>query len=421
MRRPGGAERVPWLDGVRGGAALFVVLHHIWLTSWPAFPRDTGPWWLGWLLYGHLAVAVFIVVSGFSLALAPMRNHGRLTGSVAHFLNRRAWRIIPPYWAALLLSVLIAGLYLQPSLSAEALGKSLAVHGLLLQDVVGSATPNGALWSIAVEWQIYFVFPVLLLLGRWFGMPLAVLLAGVVVLGAHALASTGPPLDAINQLMPQFLLLFSLGVLAVRLGRGDRAAARRRPLGALAAACFAAFVVLALAQGSEWMVARFFWVDLLFGMGVASLLAVAYAGGVAPLRRVLASRIALWLGLFSYSIYLIHDPLVGVLNQAVVDPLDLAPLAAFGLMIVAGLPVILACSYGFHLVFEAPFVGRRGWSALRAMPLVRRLSTDRRVADPGARPASFPPPLPVPGEPSAGLDDAAGGRLPAEALGPATR
>ncbi len=197
-RARGGGHRVAWLDGVRGAAAIFVVLHHIWLTAWPGFPRDTGPWFLGWLLYGHMAVAVFIVVSGFSLALAPMNNDGRLSGGLRHFFRRRAWRILPPYWAALMLSVIVAALFLQPGTGAAALGKSFAVHGLLLQDVVGSASPNGALWSIAVEWQIYFVFPLLLLLGRRIGFPVAVLLTTAVVLMAHGVASIGAPFNKIN-------------------------------------------------------------------------------------------------------------------------------------------------------------------------------------------------------------------------------
>ena len=71
---PPGRGRLVGLDGVRGLAALFVVLHHCYLMSYPGYPRNTGPSWLAWLLYGHLAVVVFIALSGFSLAVAPARR-----------------------------------------------------------------------------------------------------------------------------------------------------------------------------------------------------------------------------------------------------------------------------------------------------------------------------------------------------------
>jgi peptidoglycan/LPS O-acetylase OafA/YrhL len=374
---------------------MFVVLHHMWLTAWPGFPSNTGPWWLGWLLYGHMAVAVFIVVSGFSLALVPMRNGGRLAGGTRRFVRRRAWRILPAYWAALVLSIVVTAVLLQPQLGAGEVGKAFTVHGLLLQDVVGSATPNGALWSIAVEWQIYFVFPLILLLGRWTTLSTAVLITAAVVLAGHELATTGAPFDKINHLTPQFLVLFAMGVLAVQLGR-ERAASVRRPLAALALAVFVTFVAVAVSKGSEWMVGHFFWMDLLFGLGVACLLTVLYAGGGLRVRGVLASRTAIWLGLFSYSIYLVHDPIVSVLSKYAFGPLDLSPLATFGLTLVLGLPVILALCYGFHLLFEAPFLRHRDFSALRTLPVVRLI--------PWRRPATAVAagPQPATGEQAAG-------------------
>jgi peptidoglycan/LPS O-acetylase OafA/YrhL len=346
---------------------MFVVLHHIWLTS---FPSSTGPWWLEWLRYGHMAVAIFIVVSGFSLALVPMRNGGRLSGGVRRFLRRRAWRILPAYWAALILSLLVTAILLRPDLGPAAVGKSLAVHGLLLQDVVGSETPNGALWSIAIEWQIYFVFPLILLLSRRASVGTAVMITAGAVLIAHALAGVGGPLDKIDGLTPQFLALFALGALAVWLGGGERAQGLRRPLAALSLVALGSFVVLAVAQGSDWVVARFFWMDLLFGVGVASMLALIHAGGLVLVRHVLASRLALWLGLFSYSIYLIHDPIIGVLDKYAFGPMGVSPLGTFALTLVLGLPVILGLCYGFHLLFEAPFLRTRSLSALRALPIL---------------------------------------------------
>jgi peptidoglycan/LPS O-acetylase OafA/YrhL len=403
--------RVQWLDGVRGLAAMFVVVHHIWLTAWPSdAPTNPGPWWLGWLLYGHMAVATFIVVSGFSLALAPMRSGGTLSGGVRRFLRRRAWRILPAYWAALLLSIVIMAVFLQPEVGPGAIGRTTAVYGLLLQDAVGSANPNGALWSIAVEWQIYFVFPLILLVGRRTSVVTAVSITAVAVLLAHAAAGLGGPFEKINGLTPQFLALFALGVLAVWLGRGDRPERLRRPLAGVALATLGSFVLLAATQGSEWMVARYFWMDLLFGVGAASLLAVTYAGGLASARRVLASRALMWLGLFSYSIYLIHDPIVGVLDKYAFGPMDVSPLATFGLSLALGVPVVLAFCYGFHLLFEAPFLRQRHLSALRTLPIVRLWP--QRGKQRGARPLApaeevsgptlVPAPQPATGERSAG-------------------
>jgi peptidoglycan/LPS O-acetylase OafA/YrhL len=377
--QPRGGDRVHWLDGIRGVAALFVVLHHIWLTAWPSdIPTNPGPWWLGWLLYGHMAVAIFIVVSGFSLALAPMRNGGTLSGGVRRFLRRRAWRILPAYWAALILSILITALLLQPELGPGEIARTFGVYGLLLQDVAGSANPNGALWSIAVEWQIYFVFPLILVVGRRTSFVTAVLITAVVVLLAHTAVGLGGPFEKISGLTPQFLALFALGVLAVWLGGGGRAETLRRPLAGVALGALGSFVLLAVIQGSEWTVARFFWMDILFGVGVASLLTLMYAGRVVPARRVFGSRALTWLGLFSYSIYLIHDPIVGVLHEYVFGPMDASPLATFGLSLALGLPVVIALCYGFHLLFEAPFLRRRDLGALRTLPILQLLPRARR-------------------------------------------
>jgi peptidoglycan/LPS O-acetylase OafA/YrhL len=370
---PRPAERVHWLDGVRGVAATFVVVHHMWSAVWPTTqPVNLGPWWLGWLLYGHMAVATFIVVSGFSLALAPLRDGGRLSGGIRRFLRRRAWRILPAYLAALVLSIAITALLLEPDLSPAQIARTFGVYGLLLQDAVGSPNPNFALWSIAVEWQIYFVFPLILLIGRRTSIVTAAASTFLVVILAHQAAAMGGVLDKIYGLTPQFLALFTLGVLAVWLGRRATATSMRGPLLATAILGLGGFVVLAATQGSEWVAARFFWMDLLFGTGIAAVFTLMYSGALGSLRRVLSSRPLMWLGLFSYSLYLIHEPLTRVFQKYIFGPLDLSPVATYGVSLALGLPAILALAYGFHLVFEAPFLHQRGLSALRSMPFVRR-------------------------------------------------
>src|SRR4051794_12038043 len=133
-------KRVPGLEGIRGIAALYVVLYHCYLLSFPGFPTNTGPLWTGWLLYGHFAVVIFIVLSGFSLALSPSRNGWRL-GGVGVFAQRRAWRVLPAYWAALLFSLIVAMAVPQPGEGVPT-ARSVWVYGLLLQDVFGAASPN---------------------------------------------------------------------------------------------------------------------------------------------------------------------------------------------------------------------------------------------------------------------------------------
>jgi peptidoglycan/LPS O-acetylase OafA/YrhL len=381
---PPAVRRVEWLDAVRGLAALFVVLHHTWLSVWPAYPRTTGPWWLGWLLYGHLAVAVFIVVSGFSLSLAPVRHGDTLSGGGRRFIRRRAWRILPPYWAALIISTIVTWLVLQPALSPHTVARGFVVHGMLLQDITGSWVPDGTFWSIAVEWQIYFLFPLILLLARRTSIRTSVICTVALVLAAEAVTTLGSPFNKINNLTPQFLALFALGVLATHLGHGELRPRMRRWLTVMGLGMLGAVVAGALAQGSVWMVAQFFWVDLVFGCAVACLLAVMYGGGAARMRRVLSWRPALKLGLFSYSIYLLHAPLLAVAYVKVVQPMHLAPLAAFTLLIVVAVPAIVVLCYGFHLLFEAPFLHRRDLRALREIPIVEKLVVRRTLLPPSS-------------------------------------
>src|SRR6201999_2306782 len=158
-------SRLIGLDGIRGLAALFVVLNHIFLRAFPGYPVDHAPFWAGWFIYGRFAVVVFIVLSGFSLAVSPVRSGWRLD-SKSRFAYRRAWRILPPYWSALVFSLLMTWFVVAQPGWAIPNGKSVAVYGLLIQDAVDAPIPNRAFWSIAIEAQLYIVLPLLLLLVR---------------------------------------------------------------------------------------------------------------------------------------------------------------------------------------------------------------------------------------------------------------
>src|SRR5450432_2883737 len=100
---------VAFLDGMRALAALFVVLHHCMLqvnldkvSVSPGLSKIVQV-----LLLGHDSVDVFIVLSGFCLAMPVVRGDGFVSGGALNFFKKRARRILPPYYFALALSLLL--------------------------------------------------------------------------------------------------------------------------------------------------------------------------------------------------------------------------------------------------------------------------------------------------------------------------
>ncbi|MFI6993967.1 acyltransferase family protein [Nonomuraea wenchangensis] len=375
----GGGARLGGLDGIRGLAALFVVLHHCWLLSFPGFPADTGPGWAGWLLYGHFAVVVFIALSGFSLAVSPARSGWRL-GGLRRFARRRAWRILPPYWAALLFSLAVAWLLVPQPGQPVPTAKTVVVYGLLLQDVFGSPSPNGALWSIAVEAQLYFVFPLLLLLVRRLGAWAMAGVVAAVVVAVGVLAAYVPAVGLLMRLTPQFAVLFAAGVLAAAVLRTRT----RVPLHWAAAGAAVPVLVLIVVQGSEWTVARFFWVDLALAPAAGLLLAAIAQGRPRPLVRLLDTRPVRALGSFSYSLYLVHAPIVVAVNHFLVAPLLEPGTGRLLALLAVAAPASVLFAWGFAAAFELPFQRHRSAAALRE-------AVRARLAG-GPRTATGPPP-----------------------------
>jgi peptidoglycan/LPS O-acetylase OafA/YrhL len=108
---------LPVLDGVRGLAALYVALFHaLGYTGYIDTLRTQTlsiPMALlaAVLDYGTYAVPVFIVLSGFCLMLPlAQRETLHIPGGIGSFLSRRAWRILPAYYAALLLNLALIAL-----------------------------------------------------------------------------------------------------------------------------------------------------------------------------------------------------------------------------------------------------------------------------------------------------------------------
>ena len=353
-------KRVAGLDGVRGLCALYVMLFHCWAYTFRGFPRYRGPEWLSWLGFGRLSVVLFLILSGFSLALAAARNDWRL-GSLARYARRRAWRILPAYWAALAFSLVIAWAVVRQPHSAEPTAGSVVVYTLLLQDLFAVPTPNGAFWSIGAEALLYGVLPVLLILCRRFGPAamLAVVTLPVIVIGFVVFDGSPPQGD--NWMAPHLVPAFAAGVVAAGVvAAGDRL--HRLPWAVLSVLAAIPAGALVLHQGSRWMVNHYYWVDLVVVPAMTLFVLAVASGRPAALVRLLGSSPLRRLGSFSYSLYLIHLPIVVVIGLKLVAPRLGHGTAAFTVTTVLAGGLSLICAWFFAKVFELPF---RSWADVR--------------------------------------------------------
>jgi peptidoglycan/LPS O-acetylase OafA/YrhL len=351
-------QRLAGLDGIRGLAALYVVVNHVFLRAFPGYPVDHAPFWAAWLIYGRFAVVVFIVLSGFSLALAPARHGWQLDG-ISQFARRRAWRILPAYWAALVFSLAVAWLIVpQPGHGVPDF-KSVVVNGLLVQNIVGARSPNAAFWSMAVEAQLYLLFPLLLLIIR---RRSALVMVAAVTLVVAAVGIFGPHIAKVDtfviQSPPDLAALFAVGVLSAGIV-GASAARRSWPWGWLALAAAAPVLATIWWEGSVWTLDHLFWVDIALGPAVACLLAALAAGRPAPLLRTLDAKPTRNLGLSSYSLYLTHAPIVAIVYEKIVAGRVSQGVPAFLVSLAIVLPLTIVFARLFASAFEKPFLHRR--------------------------------------------------------------
>jgi peptidoglycan/LPS O-acetylase OafA/YrhL len=309
------------------------------------------------MLYGHFAVAVFIVLSGFSLAVAPARAGWRINDTKRYFY-KRAWRILPTYWPALVFSLAIAWFITnQPGEGTPGL-KSVVINGLLVQDIFGAATPNGAFWSIPIEVQPYLVFPLLIIITRRYGAwTMTSIVAGLVIL-VDLLSSHSSAVHALLRFTPQLAALFALGAAAAGVVRvtGKRASALVW-LPWLALATTVPVIGLIVARGPVWSLDHLFWLDLAFA-GIA-------AGYPRSFVAFLDTRPIRGLGSISYTLYCTHAPVVVAWYYLVIGPAVGHGDKAFLLSMVTSVPLAIIVARLFAAVFELPFTRAKSWPVLR--------------------------------------------------------
>ena len=330
-----------FLDGLRGVAALYVVIHHSFQFSYnlAEFPRA-----FVLLRWGQAAVAVFIAISGYCLALPVVRSNLTLKGGALHFYKKRARRILVPYYTALAMGVIL-GTFTTPAghrlgfLSVPLIRNALLAHLFLYENWAWaySFMFNGPLWSVAMEAQIYLLFPLIVLAWRRFGIAWVL---GVTFVVSHLLFFLLKHLGPAN-----YLFLFVLGAWAAKLGL------ERRGLTALKATFF-----LCVAVFLAFPYMKDVYADLFVGVGISCLMAVCARTNF-WVRPLLSLGLFTWLGSFSYSIYLIHNVIQHLyldtaLRLRAVPPGR--PLFLFMCFVLT--PVILGLAYVFHLLIERPFM-----------------------------------------------------------------
>src|SRR6185369_2896956 len=155
--------RFEFVDGLRGLAALGVVLPHV--LGLFAHPQQRGlsSFFLYLAGFGRAGVEVFFVVSGFAIAYS-MRNTSSEKLSLGRFILRREVRLDPPYWAAMLwvafVEVFRASVTHNP-IVLPSLGKVIA-HLLYLQDILGLGQFNPVFWTLCLEFQLYLLFAIMM-------------------------------------------------------------------------------------------------------------------------------------------------------------------------------------------------------------------------------------------------------------------
>jgi peptidoglycan/LPS O-acetylase OafA/YrhL len=346
----------PHVEGLRGVAALYVFLFHIWQIAVQHATTGTLLAWLAFtpfMQYGHFAVTAFIVISGYCLGL-PVALRDDLAFSPRRFFQRRARRLMPAYVPVVLLSAIpFAAVALVDGrhVNLPHIALAIVLHLGLVHNLSFATTEylNGPLWSIALEAQIYVVFALLLVpVWRRFGLAAQFALALVLGLLPHFV------LHSFDWTCPWLVALFSMGVIAARF-TARASSMPKLPWGLLSIAAAAVAVVLISSFKDGVSPDAVLWpMDLALGAAVALFFVASVHDERIPLTRFLSSRPVLFLGTFSYSLYLIHAPLVDLTGTVLhrVHAGTLLSIAVWSALIV----VVLVLAYAFYRVFERPFL-----------------------------------------------------------------
>ena len=357
------APRIEAVDGLRGFAALVVLLFHVYgearAPDWRAFH---GINLLRPLHDGWAGVNLFLVLSGFCLYWPFVTQRDRVLHPRSYAM-RRVWRIVPAYYSSLAFVSLSALLW--PTLraiSADALPKGstdFVLHLTLLHSLTASTISswNSVTWSLGLEWTWYMLFPFTLWLYRKVGANRGFLCLAAVTLAYRGTLYVCFRSSALcvneDRALRTFILgrLFEFGLgmwvaWQVHQPPGTGRWLRWAPLGVV--------VLLVAAHVATPTPTLLPTRDILYGSASALLLLAATSPTENWVRRLFSARWLCWIGLFSYTLYLFHLPMLVMLRLACA-PLGLAGLRLFFFLLTCSVLIVPLCWLIFQVV-EKPFL-----------------------------------------------------------------
>jgi peptidoglycan/LPS O-acetylase OafA/YrhL len=334
--------RFGFIDGLRGIAALLVVLPHS--DALFAFPeangitRATG----AISIYGARGVQLFFVISGFAISYS-LRNVTRESFGLGRFVLRRSVRLDPPYWCgifAMWAAMAFQNVWTHRPLWFPSLPQ-LAAHLFYMQEILGYRDINPVYWTLCIEFQLYVAFAVLLIVterlatGDTLHNKLRPALIIAVFLLSIALAPDPWPGDGRGAWLIPYWYMFLAGVLMCwqQLGR----VSRNQVL-----LCLGVMIVAFARRPDSFKLSAILAVGII-ELGVSA----------RKLNVWLCGRVAQLLGRLSYSIYLLHIPVALVvfgIRTRVAPASNVAPFLMLGLIYAA----TIAASYVLNVAIEAP-------------------------------------------------------------------
>lgn len=291
----------PEIDGLRSFAILPVLLFHAGF---------------GWMSGGFLGVDVFFVISGYLISSIIIKEHTDARFSLAHFYERRARRILPALFFVLISSTLAAWWWLSPQQLVDFAHSVLATLGFVaniyfwqhIDYFTGDTNllPLLHLWSLGIEEQFYFLFPLLFILlwnkkERLLGVIAALFMASL--LGAH-LVDTAQRSAAFYLLPTRAWELIAGAGCAFYLHR--KSSPHPSQVNQLGSALGLGVLVASFLLFTPAILHPSLW-TLIPVLGTVLIIVCAQPNTLTA--KLLSLKPLVWIGLLSYSAYLWHQPL----------------------------------------------------------------------------------------------------------------